>query len=379
MAIHVPEPLAWPLAVIFGLTFVPLWSLLRRLFVAPYAAPICDLRGKVCVVTGGNTGIGYETAVGLAKRGATVKIACRDATRGRDAAARAAAAVGTGAGTVEFVALDLGDLDSVRACAASLAQCDILVCNGGINSLAPAKTTREVRDCAILSILAQFGAILRNSSDASFSSRPSKGYSAVFGVNYVGHQVLVFELQRRLTVGRIVLLSSVMHRWAAHDAATLSDPPYNTALGQLDHNRGYSESKLNMVLLAVELNRRAAAAGGGPVAAAVDPGAVRSDIWRHTPGLLMWAWDLLMRATFLTPAQGAAPSIHAATLPTAALAAAARAKHAPYFAPYPTPDFCPLPFEMMGPFCGACACAPRLPAEYEAVAARVVAAVEKRV
>ena len=206
-----------------------------------------------------------------------------------------------------------------------------------------------------------------------------RGYSAVFGVNYVGHQVLVFELQRRLTVGRIVLLSSVMHRWAAHDAATLSDPPYNTALGQLDHNRGYSESKLNMVLLAVELNRRAAAAGGGPVAAAVDPGAVRSDIWRHTPGLLMWAWDLLMRATFLTPAQGAAPSIHAATLPTAALAAAARAKHAPYFAPYPTPDFCPLPFEMMGPFCGACACAPRLPAEYEAVAARVVAAVEKRV
>ena len=207
----------------------------------------------------------------------------------------------------------------------------------------------------------------------------AQGYSAVFGVNYVGHQVLVFELQRRLTVGRIVLLSSVMHRWAAHDAATLSDPPYNTALGQLDHNRGYSESKLNMVLLAVELNRRAAAAGGGPVAAAVDPGAVRSDIWRHTPGLLMWAWDLLMRATFLTPAQGAAPSIHAATLPTAALAAAARTKHAPYFAPYPTPDFMPLPFEMMGPFCGACACAPRLPAEYEAVAARVVAAVETRV
>ena len=158
MAIHVPEPLAWPLAVIFGLTFVPLWSLLRRLFVAPYAAPICDLRGKVCVVTGGNTGIGYETAVGLAQRGATVKIACRDATRGRDAATRAAAAVGTaagtvakhaaaavgtGAGTVEFVALDLGDLDSVRACAASLTQCDILVCNGGINSLAPAKPTRE--------------------------------------------------------------------------------------------------------------------------------------------------------------------------------------------------------------------------------------------
>ena len=61
------------------------------------------------------------------------------------------------------------------------------------------------------------------------------------------------------------------------------------------------------------------------------------------------------------------------------MAAAARAKHAPYFAPYPTPDFCPLPFEMMGPFCGACACAPRLPADYEAVAARVVAAVEKRV
>ena len=54
----------------------------------------------------------------------------------------------------------------------------------------------------------------------------AQGYSAVFGVNYVGHQVLVFELQRRLTVGRIVLLSSVMHRWAAHDAATLSDPPH---------------------------------------------------------------------------------------------------------------------------------------------------------
>ena len=55
-----------------------------------------------------------------------------------------------------------------------------------------------------------------------------RGYSAVFGVNYVGHQVLVSELQRRLTVGRIVLLSSVMHRWASHDAATLSDPRVRT-------------------------------------------------------------------------------------------------------------------------------------------------------
>ena len=139
MAIHVPEPLAWPLAVHIRAAFCQSGrssaaSSSRR------TQHLCDLRLSVRR-DGRQHWVGYETAVGLAKRGATVKIACRDATS-RDAAAHAAAAVG-GAGTVEFVALDLGDLDSVRACAASLAKCDILVCNGGINSLAPAKPTRE--------------------------------------------------------------------------------------------------------------------------------------------------------------------------------------------------------------------------------------------
>ncbi|MHB8438757.1 MAG: SDR family oxidoreductase [Acidimicrobiales bacterium] len=202
------------------------------------------MQGRVVVITGANSGIGKETAVGVASSGATTVLACRD--RGRAAAAAQEVRSRSGSDAVEVVALDLADLASVRNCAeellSSYEHIDVLVNNaGGIWS------SRQVT---------------------------AQGFELTFGVNHLGPFYLTRLLLDRLRAGapsRIVNLSSVGHHFAMtgmrFDDLQTERMPYVSL-------EVYARSKLANVLFTRELARRLE--GTGVTANAVHPGAVRS-------------------------------------------------------------------------------------------------------
>lgn len=235
------------------------------------------MNGKVCVVTGGNTGIGKETARGLAQRGATVVLACRDV--GKAEAARDDIARTTGRGDVEVIALDLGSKASIRAFGEQLRakhdRLDVLVNNAGVWQ----RWRRTTKD----------------------------GIEATFGVNHVGTWLLTQELLpllKRSAPSRIVVLSSKLH--------------YRGQMGwddlQFERRKfgslaAYSQSKLANVLFTKALSRRLE--GTGVAVNAVHPGVVATELARDSPKLVMKIVQLFM----LTPEQGAACSLNVATAP----------------------------------------------------------------
>ena len=279
------------------------------------------------------------TARLLALNGATVILACRSMKNGNAAALdimreiqkfEAANRKKTSAspGTVNAMELDLSDLRSVRSFVTEFSKAygklDILVNNAGIaTSLkgGPKKTVQGVR--------------------------------IVFGTNFVGPfalTLLLLDLLKASSAGRIVNLSSVMHRFASRDVTTALDGPGNP--------RGYADSKLAMLLFTRELRRRLA--GTRVVATAANPGFVASDIWRHFHAVpaLGALWRAACAVVALTVEQGAAVSAAAAAAPPPA-----SDDDALYLQPYPLPLGWALPFEMAGPFVGPRAARPALPAD----------------
>lgn len=205
--------------------------------------------GRVAVVTGGNAGIGKETAAALAAMGATVVLTARDPARG--AAALAEIRARTGSDRVEIAHLDLADLASVRACADDLLhrheRLDVLVNNAGLTL----SKRRETRD----------------------------GFETTFGVNHLGHFLLTTLLLDRLRAGapsRVVVVSSGGHKLArrglAFDDLQWERRRYQGFLA-------YAHSKLANLLFTRELARRLE--GTGVTANAVHPGFVRSDFGLH--------------------------------------------------------------------------------------------------
>jgi len=206
-----------------------------------------DLSGEVIVITGGSTGIGFETARALAAAGASVMITARTEEKGESAVARLRELVP--GGDVSYEILELGSLDSVRACAADirrrLPRIDVLICNAGIMAV-------------------PFG-------------RTEEGFELQFGTNHLGHFVLVGKLLPSLLLAspsRIVLLSSAGHgmgdiRW--------DDPNYET--GEYTKMEAYGQSKTANILHAVELECRYGARGIH--ACAVHPGMVATELGRH--------------------------------------------------------------------------------------------------
>jgi len=237
--------------------------------------------GRTAVVTGANSGIGFQTARVLAERGAAVVLACRDPGRGRDAAARIAGAA-PGA-SLSVVRLDLASLASVREAAAELraghGRLDLLINNAGL-------------------MMPPYG-------------RTEDGFELQFGTNHLGHFALTgLLLGQMLAVpgSRVVTLSSSGHRMGRMD------------FGNLQWERGYrrtaayGRSKLANLLFSYELQRRLAAAGAATAALAAHPGTSRTELTRHLP-----AW---MRAGALvvpnqSSAMGALPTLRAATDPGA--------------------------------------------------------------
>ncbi|HRW39155.1 MAG: SDR family oxidoreductase [Acidimicrobiales bacterium] len=207
------------------------------------AAPRIDLAGQVVIVTGANSGIGFETALALAEGGATVVMAGRSEAK----VARAVEEVAERTGSTRVVAgaLDLASFASIRSFAAwfldEFDRLDVLVNNAGL-VLDERRETEE-------------------------------GFEQMFGVNHLGHFLLTDLLRERLVASapaRVINVASVAHR-AARRGMTRDD---------LQHERRfrsfavYGESKLANVLFTRELARRLD--GTGVIVHCVHPGSINS-------------------------------------------------------------------------------------------------------
>ncbi len=244
-----------------------------------------DQRGRVAVVTGANSGLGYVTARELARKGARVVLACRSEVRGSEAADRIVAEV-PGA-EAEFARLDLGDLASVREFAATFPyeRLDLLVNNAGVMAM-PYGTTVD-------------------------------GFETHFGVNHLGHFALTGLLLPALLdapAARIVTLSSFMHVLANIDIDDLNSER------RYSRWTAYARSKTANLLFTHELTRRLAAAGSGVVAAASHPGYAATNLQTAAPQAEgRRGTERLMEIgnrVFAQPAEaGALPSLYAATAP----------------------------------------------------------------
>ena len=239
-----------------------------------------ELSGRTFLVTGANTGIGKATAEALAGRGASVYVTSRSRDKGEAAVAAIKAA--TGSDSVFFLALDLADLESVRACAEGFLAREeplhVLVNNAGIGGARG--LTRQ-------------------------------GFELMFGVNHLGHFLLTQLLLGRLidsAPARVVTVSSDSHYSARGiDFEALRRPARGiTGLGE------YAVSKLCNVLFSQELARRTA--GTGVTTYALHPGVVASDIWRRVP----WPVRPLITRRMLSVTAGAATSLYCATSPEVA-------------------------------------------------------------
>lgn len=250
------------------------------------AENIPDQTGRVAVVTGANSGIGYETALALAQSGAHVVMACRSEERGSGALQKIEATRPTG--SAELMRLDLADLDSVRAFAEAFSEkheaLDLLVNNAGV-MMPPERRT-----------------------DA--------GFELQFGVNVAGHFALTGLLFGRLEAAapgaRVVTLSSGAHRFGQIDFGNLrGEKPYRPL-------REYGQSKLGDLVFALELQRRLLDAGRtGVVSLAAHPGSTNTDLQRHTGSFFGALFALVVRLWSQKPPQGALPTLFAATAPEA--------------------------------------------------------------
>jgi len=236
-----------------------------------------DLAGKTFVVTGANTGIGKITARELAKRGAQVVLACRSLDKTQpviDEIIRE-----TGNDHVEFVALDLSDLASVRRAAEEL-----------------------------LAKYPKIHGLINNAGLAGHRGTTKDGFEIQFGTNHLGHYLLTRLLLERLRASgaaRIVNVASQSHYSAkGFDWAALRQKTRTTTT--LDE---YAVSKLANVLFTKELARRLE--GSDVTTYALHPGVVATDVWRRVPGPVRW----IMRKFMWTPEQGAQSSLRCATAP----------------------------------------------------------------
>jgi NAD(P)-dependent dehydrogenase (short-subunit alcohol dehydrogenase family) len=235
------------------------------------------VKDKICIVTGGNTGIGRATVAGLAQRGATVVIACRDVDKGRAALDEVAAK--TGSKDLHVMQLDLASLKSVRAFAAAFIakfpQLDVLVENAGVLT-----GKRQLT---------------------------ADGLEMDFGVNHVGHFLLtelLLPLLKTSAPSRIVVVSSNLH-----SSATLD---FDDLQGERSWGKGaYGKSKLANMLFVRALAKRLE--GTRVVVNALHPGVISTDLARDFPAPIR-----LMAKWFLkSPEKGARTSLHLAMSPEA--------------------------------------------------------------
>ncbi|VEG51495.1 short chain dehydrogenase [Mycolicibacterium aurum] len=247
------------------------------------AADVPDQSGRVAIVTGANTGIGYEAALVLAGKGAKVVVAVRNLDKGA-AAVAALKRVHPGA-DVTVQELDLSSLASVRAAAedlgAALPRIDLLINNAGV-MYPPKQTTAD-------------------------------GFELQFGTNHLGHFALTGLLLHNLLDvpgSRVVTVASLAHR-------QLADIHFDDLQWERKYNRvaAYGQSKLANLMFTYELQRRLGAAGASTIAVAAHPGISNTELMRHVPGTSIPGVMKLAGLVTNSPAVGALPTLRAATDP----------------------------------------------------------------
>jgi NAD(P)-dependent dehydrogenase (short-subunit alcohol dehydrogenase family) len=249
------------------------------------ADQIPDLSGKTIIVTGGNSGIGYEAARQLARKRALVVLACRDLDKAQ-AAIDGIRSADVGA-NVEAMALDLASLASVRTFAdafrARHQQLHVLCNNAGVMALPYRKT--------------------------------ADGFEMQFGTNHLGHFALTGLLIDRLLAtpgARVVTVSSGAHRMG------------KIRFEDLHWERGYrkwlayGQSKLANLLFTYELQRRLDAAGAKVLSVACHPGYAATNLQLAGPrmagsSLMESVSDMANRVFAQNAAMGALPTLYAAT------------------------------------------------------------------
>ncbi|MFT7621080.1 MAG: NAD(P)-dependent dehydrogenase (short-subunit alcohol dehydrogenase family) [Myxococcota bacterium] len=238
-----------------------------------------DQTGRVAIVTGSNSGIGFETAAALALKGATVVMACRNATKGE--AARTAILEQAPGGDVTLMSLDLSSLSSVEAFATAFGKVhdrlDLLINNAGV--MIPPYTQTE------------------------------DGFELQFGTNHLGHYALTGRLLPLITKtggARIVTVASLAHKFGKID------------FDDLNHEKSYwawpayGQSKLANLLFTAELQRRLKAAGHDTIATAAHPGWTATNLQANS--FVARVFNPLMA---MKPPEGALPTLRAALDPDA--------------------------------------------------------------
>jgi NAD(P)-dependent dehydrogenase (short-subunit alcohol dehydrogenase family) len=245
-------------------------------------ADIPDQTGRTAVITGANTGLGYETAAALAAKGAHVVLAVRNIEKGKEAAGRIEQSA-PGA-QVTLQELDLSSLDSVRVAADELHathdSIDLLINNAGV-MFTPKSTTKD-------------------------------GFELQFGTNHLGHFAFTNLLLDRVLAApgsRVVTVSSVGHRFARR-GIRFDDLQWERSYSRVG---AYGQAKLANLLFTYELQRRLT--GTNTIAVAAHPGGSRTELTRNLPPLV-GAVTKLAEPLFQSADMGALPTLRAATDPS---------------------------------------------------------------
>ena len=234
------------------------------------------MTGKVSIVTGANTGIGKETALGLAKLGATVVIVCRDRHRGEQAQQEIKQKSGNN--NVELMICDFSSQNSIRQFAEEFKQrhnrLDVLVNNAGV--------------------------VLRQ------RSLTEDGLESTFAINHLGYFLitnLLLDVLKRSAPSRIVNVSSTAHKYAKLEINSWPTGRNYSAFG------AYANSKLANVLFTYELARRLK--NTGVTANCLHPGGVGTNLFRGLPKFV----QSLIKLVTISPERGARTSIYLASSP----------------------------------------------------------------
>lgn len=236
-----------------------------------------NLAGKTIVITGANSGLGLETAKALYAKNANIIIACRNEQKAQQAIIEIKSAKANALGQLDFVSLDLADLESIRLLPGKVkkisAKVDILINNAGV--MTPPK------------------------------GETKQGFETQFGTNHIGHFALtglLLPLLEKSAAGRIIVVSSLANRFGWINFNNLNSEKYYSKW------IAYAQSKLANIIFAQNLQQRLKNSGSKIKVMTVHPGFSATNLQRFMAG------SSVINALFSQPAQmGALPSICAAT------------------------------------------------------------------